>query len=197
MSMIDRVVDRAMSAAQEENEKFLKMLAKAVPEPLRDLVIPAFADFASAAGALQQQFVNDPMLLLDPNRYLREGVENLVLPFVYMLPEGATTMQVPDRSWEKKLSDPLTHVREYKVDDKTVFQLACVPAPTPRHALDETAWKNFADGVAGSLVIAEGAAREHPVEGMWIRKLEERLPISFTPFGNRAPWQVAPVGAIV
>jgi hypothetical protein len=197
MMIVEKIMSRAIAAAQHENEKFLERLGKAVPQPLRDLVMPAFADFAVAAATLQERFLKDPMLLLDPNRYLREGREELVSPFVYLLPEGSTTMQVANRLWEEKLSDPLTYVHEYRVDDKTVFQLVCVPGPAPRHSLDESAWKNFADGVAGSLVLAEGAEREHPVEGMWIRKMEERLPISFTPFGRKATWQVAPVGAVV
>ena len=194
---IERVISRAMTAAQQENEKFLDTLDKAAPEPLRELVKDAFADFAGAAADLQQIFLHDPMLLLDPGRYLREGLAELVMPFVYLLPDGLTTMQVKDRSWEAKLSDPLTYVREYEVEGRRVFQLACVPAPVPKHALDESAWKNFADAIAGSLVIAEGADREHPVEGMWIRKMEDRWPITFTSFGARAAWQVAPVGEVV
>jgi hypothetical protein len=48
-----------------------------------------------------------------------------------------------------------------------------------------------------SLVIAEGANRGNPVYRMWMRKLEERWLIKFTPFGDRGAWQAAPGGAIV
>jgi hypothetical protein len=91
-----------------------------------------------------------------------------------LLSDGVTTMQVEHRSWEAYLSDPLAHVREYSVKDQTVYELVCVPAPSPTHALNEDAWKTFADAVAGSLVIAEGANRENPVEGMWMHKIEQR-----------------------
>jgi hypothetical protein len=194
---IERVVSRAMQAAQEANEEFLGALDKALPEPIHDLARDAFADFARAAAALQDQFLDDPMLLLDPGRYLRAEPHELVRPFVYLLSDGATTMQTRGRSWEGSLTDPLTYVREYEKNGQPVFELVCVPAPMPAHGLDEAAWKNFADSVAGSLVIAEGADRSHPVEGMWIRKMEERWPISFTPFGSHAAWQAAPAGAVV
>jgi hypothetical protein len=196
-AVIDRVVGKAMTASQQENERFLETLDSAVPEPLRGLVREAFADFARAAHAVQGRFLSDPMLLLDPGRYLREGVDLLVFPFVYLLSDGGTTMQVGDRSWEAYLSDPLAHVREYSVDDRAVYKLVCVPTSDPIHALNEDAWKTFADAVAGSLVIAEGANRENPVEGMWMRKIEERWPIEFTPFGDQGAWQAAPGGSIV
>ena len=198
MEVIDSVVGRAMTASQQENEKFLEILdSDAVPEPLRELVREAFADFARAALAVQRRFLSDPMLLLDPGRYLREGVDLLVFPFVYLLSDGGTTMQVEHRSWEAYLSDPLAHVREYSVEKQTVYELVCVPTRAPTHALNEDAWKTFADTVAGSLVIAEGANRENPVEGMWMRKIEERWPIKFTPFGDQGAWQAAPGGSIV
>lgn len=62
--------------------------------------------------------------------------------------------------------------------------------------MNEAAWKCFADAMAGALVIAEGADRAHPVEGMWIRKMEERWSIDFTPFGHAEPATRVPVGAV-
>lgn len=197
--VIEKVVSRAMITSNHENEKFLGVLDKAVhDELLKEIVKSTFAEFTQAAANIKRQFLNNPMLLLDSQIYLGEGANELAFPFVYMISNGVTTMQVDNRKWESKLSDPLTHVLEYNANGRTVFELRCIPTP-PRHnsLKNESVWKDFADGIAGSLVIAEGANREHPVEGMWMHKLEKRWNISFTPFGNQSPWQEIPAGAIV
>ena len=196
LTAITKVVGRAVATAQRANDDFLATLDKAVPEEIRELPRDAFEEFAGAASRLQHQFLQDPMLLLDPRRYLREQ-EDLVSPFVYLTSAGPTTMQVSHEHWKDALTDPLTYVREYLADGRTVFELACVPGPRFPNTMSESAWKNFADRVAGALVIAEGADREHPVEGMWIRKTEERWPVDFTPFGHAEPASTAPMGALV
>ena len=64
---------------RKENERFLDTLdSGAMSEPLRGLVREAFADFTRAAIDVQRRFLNDPMVLLDPTRYLREGVDLLI-----------------------------------------------------------------------------------------------------------------------
>ena len=197
--VIETVVNKAMIASNRENEKFLDVLDKAIhDETAKEIVRSAFAEFTQAALDIKRQFLNNPMLLLDPQIYLREGSNELVFPFVYMISNGVTTMQVDNRKWESELSDPLTHVLEYNTNGRTVFELRCIPVP-PRHnsLKNESVWKGFAEGIAGSLVIAEGADRRHPVEGMWMHKIEEWWNILFTPFGERSAWQEIPAGAMV
>lgn len=194
MAAVDGAMRQGMRGAQLENEKFLETLDTAVPSPLRDFVVPAFADFASAAADVQRRFLEDPPLLLNPNRYLNEGLEQLVTPFVYLMSDGRTTMQAIDRSWEHHLNDPLSHVLKYEVEGERFYELRCVPAPVLSNTLNAPVWKRFASAVAGSLVIAEGADRDHPVEGMWLQRLEEELSISFTPFGLRSAWDEVPAG---